>query len=135
MDRYLLVSTVNVYREWPTDPLTDDSPLREYQPVGPDGEAVTDQYGREKVGCEYAVTSALENRSLIVRPGVILGRYEYVGRLPWWLNRIRRGGQVLAPGEPSWPIQPIDVRDLAGFLLKAAENQLSGSYNTTAPIS
>ncbi|MER7128274.1 NAD-dependent epimerase/dehydratase family protein [Streptosporangium saharense] len=132
-DWYVFVSTVNVYKGWPTTPLTDASPLREYTPEGPEGESGLDAYGREKVGCERAVTSAFGERATILRPSVILGPHEYVGRLPWWLSRIRVGGRVLAPGKATWKIQPIDVRDVAAFALECAERHLTGSYNVAAP--
>lgn len=69
-----------------------------------------------------------------MRPGVILGPHETVGRLPWWLLRMARGGRVLAPGQPSRAIQPIDVRDVAGFVLDSLESQRAGTFNLTAPM-
>lgn len=132
--RYAFVSTVNVYQGWPTDPLTDTSPVRPYHPEGPEDESGPDRYGRLKSGCEQAVTRVFGDAGLLFRPGVIIGPYEYVGRLPWWLRRVVRGGRVLAPGSPTWPIQPIDVRDVATFILDAVENGLGGSYNLAAPI-
>ncbi|MFC3979861.1 NAD-dependent epimerase/dehydratase family protein [Streptosporangium jomthongense] len=131
---YVFVSTVNVYKGWPTTPLTDASPLREYAPEGPEGESGLDSYGREKAGCEQAVIAAFGEHATILRPGVILGPHEYVGRLPWWLSRIRVGGRVLAPGTATWKIQPIDVRDVAAFALECAERHLPGPYNVAAPI-
>jgi len=132
--RYVFVSTVNVYQGWPTVPLTDDSPVREYTPIGPAGESDADEYGRLKAGCEQAVTSVYGQRGTLLRPSVILGPHEYVGRLPWWLSRLQAGGRVLAPGDPEWPIQPIDVRDVAAFALNVVEQDLAGSYNLAAPI-
>src|SRR5690606_26642693 len=163
VDRYLYVSTVNVYQGWPTQPLDDSSAVRpylpsrpsgepgaaqhgppkplddssavrSYLPYGPSGESGADQYGREKVGCEQAVTSVFGDRATLLRPGVIIGPHEYVGRIPWWLRRIAGGGRVLAPGTPDWSIQPIDVRDVAAFALDVVEQQLTGSFNLTAPI-
>lgn len=71
---------------------------------------------------------------MILRPGVILGPGEYVGRLPWWLNRAARGGKILAPGTPDRTIQPVDVRDVATFALDRAAATEGGTYNVTAPI-
>ncbi|MFC4585349.1 NAD-dependent epimerase/dehydratase family protein [Sphaerisporangium corydalis] len=132
--RYVFVSTVNVYEGWPTLPLTDDSPVREYTPVGPAGESDAEEYGRLKAGCEQAVSNCYGDRAALLRPGVILGPNEYVGRVPWWLNRVLAGGRVLAPGRPDWPIQPVDARDVAAFALDVADQGLAGSYNVTAPI-
>ncbi|WP_329426782.1 NAD-dependent epimerase/dehydratase family protein [Streptosporangium sp. NBC_01495] len=134
VNQYVFISTVNVYKGWPVDPLDDDSPVRDYTPAGPPGESDADEYGRLKAGCEQAVTSVFGERATLLRPSVILGPHEYVGRIPWWLSRIQAGGRVLAPGRPEWPIQPIDVRDVAAFALDVAERNLTGSYNLAAPI-
>jgi nucleoside-diphosphate-sugar epimerase len=92
-----------------------------------------DEYGPLKAGCEMACRTAFDpHRLLILRPHVVLGRYEYVGRLPWWLDRMRRGGAVLAPA-PNRGIQPIDVRDLCGFLLDRVEQGGWGVFNVAAP--
>jgi len=65
---------------------------------------------------------------------VILGPHETVGRLPWWLGRMARGGCVLAPGDSSRRIQPIDVCDIAGFIVDGLQAQRAGVFNLTAPI-
>jgi nucleoside-diphosphate-sugar epimerase len=91
-------------------------------------------YGRLKAGAEAALRRDLPpDRLLIIRPGVILGPGEYSGRLTWWLSRVARGGRVLSPGRPDRPIQPVDVRDLARFVLDLIGCQASGAYNVAAP--
>ncbi len=137
---YVFLSTVSVYRDWPVKPLSEDSVVLECPPdAGPDyGEDTEDgptQYGYQKSGCEQAVIQTFgAHRSVILRPGVVLGPREYVGRLPWWLRRVADGGRVLAPGSPDRSIQPVDVRDLAAFALHAAQHELPGVYNVAAPI-
>ncbi len=138
--RYVFMSTVSVYRGWPVEPLSEASEVL-YCPAdaGPDyGEDVEDgptRYGYQKSGCELAVTSTFgQDRSVLLRPGVVVGPREYVGRLPWWLNRIAAGGRVLAPGSPDRSIQPVDVRDLAEFAIGPVTNMMSGAYNVTAPV-
>ncbi|PSK98293.1 hypothetical protein CLV30_12079 [Haloactinopolyspora alba] len=74
------------------------------------------------------------DRTLLLRPGVLLGPYEYVGRLPWLLRRMERGGRVLAGGDPNRPIQPLDVRDLTTFTLDVVDEGTTGAMNATAPI-
>ncbi|MFI6290052.1 NAD-dependent epimerase/dehydratase family protein [Nonomuraea sp. NPDC050790] len=133
-DTYVYISTVNVYRGWPREPLNEASPLRTYSLEGPPGESGPDAYGRQKVGCELAVTEAFADRAALLRPGVIIGPREYVGRIPWWLARLARGGRVLAPGTPTWPIQPIDVRDVAQFAIEVAERRRTGAFNLAAPV-
>lgn len=136
--RYVFVSTVSVYEGWPTEPLTDESPVLEAPAdAGPDfgfdGDPGPSVYGFTKAGCERAVAEVFgSSRAVSLRPGVILGPREYVGRLPWWLNRVARGGQVLAPGRPGRSIQPVDVRDVAAFAMQAAITDLAGSFNLTA---
>jgi 2'-hydroxyisoflavone reductase len=131
VDHYTFVSTISAYRDWPHVPVDEDSPLWEGDP---DFDPLTrkwdpDAYGPLKVGCEMACRQTFEaDRLLILRPQVILGPYEYVGRLPWWLTRLRRGGRVLAPA-PDRGIQPIDVRDLSDFLVSLMEVKGIGIYN------
>ncbi|MGQ0838190.1 NAD-dependent epimerase/dehydratase family protein [Actinokineospora sp.] len=132
--RAVFVSTVSVYEGWPVEPLTEDSAVL-YCPAdagaefGYDGDPGPSVYGFTKSGCERAVVDTFgTDRSAILRPGVILGPREYVGRLPWWLGRVARGGRVLAPGQPDRVIQPVDVRDVAAFALDCAA-QVSGVFN------
>lgn len=137
--RYVFVSTVSVYSGWPKVPLSEASGTLYCPPgAGPDyGEDEEDgptRYGYQKSGCELAVTQAYgPDRCIILRPGVVLGPREYVGRLPWWLARVAAGGRVLAPGSPYRTIQPVDVRDLAEFAVQSVSTGVSGAYNVTAP--
>ena len=138
--RYVFMSTVSVYRGWPVEALSEASEVLYCPPeAGPDyGQDTEDgptQYGYQKSGCELAVTSTFgADRSVILRPGVVLGPREYVGRLPWWLSRIAQGGRVIAPGTPDRSIQPVDVRDLAEFAVQSAAGGISGTYNVAAPV-
>ncbi len=140
--RYVYLSTVNAYTGWPDEPLTDDSPVYDVapdviaaKPGAAEGMAPALEYGQLKASCEMAARQRFgEENCLILRPGVVLGPYEYVGRLPWLLRRMHRGGRVLAAGDPGRPIQPVDVRDLAAFILHAIAAGLSGAMNVTAPI-
>ncbi|MFE0421217.1 NAD-dependent epimerase/dehydratase family protein [Streptomyces sp. NPDC058953] len=141
--RYVYVSTVNAYRGWPDEPLTESSEVLDGPPDAdidygrlPDGWDGPDwYYGRQKAGAERASVAAFgATRVAILRPGVILGPGEYIGRLPWWLRRADRGGPILAPGPPGKSIQPVDVRDVADFALRQATASGGGSYNVTAPI-
>ncbi|MFJ4520158.1 NAD-dependent epimerase/dehydratase family protein [Streptomyces sp. NPDC088810] len=127
--RYAYVSSRSVYAwPWPRG-AAEDAPLVE----GAADAGPTD-YAADKRGGELAAVGAFGTAdSLLVRAGLILGPYENVGRLPWWLTRIARGGPVLAPGPRELPLQYVDARDLAAWLLGALERGLSGPYNLVGP--
>jgi nucleoside-diphosphate-sugar epimerase len=128
--RYVYVSSCSVYAWAPPAGHDESAPLVEG--AAPDAEAT--DYARDKRGGELAALDAFgADRSVLVRSGLILGPYENVGRLPWWLTRIARGGPVLAPGPRELPLQYVDVRDLAEWVLGAVERELSGPYNLVAP--
>ena len=132
--RYVLVSTVSAYRDWPDEPVDESSALWPARPELTSNSAeLADlpgpfRYGTLKAACESAAGDAL-----IVRPGVILGPGEYVGRALELLERAARGGRWLVPGPASQPIQPIDVRDVSAFILHAIEFDLAGPFNLAAP--
>lgn len=134
VNRYVFISTVSVYEGWPLAPLTEESPVLACPSdagadFGYDGDPGPSIYGFTKVGSERAVMETFgDQRTAVLRPGVILGPREYVGRLPWWLRRVERGGRVLAPGRPDRAIQPVDVRDVAAFALRTATGP-AGTFN------
>ncbi|WP_328913243.1 MULTISPECIES: NAD-dependent epimerase/dehydratase family protein [unclassified Streptomyces] len=141
--RYVYISTVNAYKGWPDEPLTENSEVLDgpadadidYGRLPEDWDGPDWYYGRQKAGAERAVQAAFgAERVSILRPGVILGPGEYVGRLPWWLNRAAQGGAILAPGDPDKSIQPVDVRDVASFALDQATTVGAGTYNVVAPL-
>ncbi|MGW0862700.1 SDR family oxidoreductase [Streptomyces sp. NPDC002611] len=128
--RYVYVSSCSVYAWAPPAGYTEDAPLVE----GASADAEQTAYPQDKRGGELAVLDAFgEDRSVLVRAGLILGPYENIGRLPWWLGRMARGGPVLAPGPRELPVQYVDVRDLAQWIPLAAERALSGAYNLVSP--
>ena len=137
--RYVLVSTVSAYRHWPHEPVEESSPLWPSRPeareTDPDIAALPGPYayGILKSGCEQAVHETYGDDALILRPGVLLGPYEYVGRLPTLLRRAARGGKMLAAGDPAQPIQPVDVRDLTDFILRLIDARAGGTFNVAAP--
>ncbi|MFF1640636.1 NAD-dependent epimerase/dehydratase family protein [Streptomyces sp. NPDC058246] len=137
--RWVHISTVSVYQGWPHEPLTEESPLLECpadadESFGYTGECGSPtQYGFQKAGGERAVAEVFGEAAVFLRPGVILGPGEYVGRLPWWLERAKRGGRILAPAPADQQIQPVDVRDVAQFVLHQAAGSSSGGFNITHP--
>lgn len=123
---YGFVSSVSAYRDWPAISVTETSPVKE-------SDEEEDQYGAGKVAAERAAEAVMPGRVLVTRPGLIVGPYENIGRLPYWLRRVALGGEVLAPGDPGEPRQWVDARDLAAFHLDCAENGTVGVFNTVGP--
>ncbi|WP_432923979.1 NAD-dependent epimerase/dehydratase family protein [Microbispora sp. CA-135349] len=125
---YTFISSISAYPDWP-----DKSEVNETFPTHecpPDADAEFGDYGVLKAGCERAVEQHFDGGALVIQPGLILGPHENVGRLPWWLTRIARGGRVLAPGDPALPMQLIDARDIAAFTLDQAAKGTTGRYMT-----
>ncbi|MFE2179326.1 NAD-dependent epimerase/dehydratase family protein [Streptomyces sp. NPDC059455] len=137
--RWVHISTVSVYEGWPHEALTEESTLlkcpadadESFGYTGEDGSPT--KYGFQKAGGERAVVQVFGDAAVFLRPGVILGPGEYIGRLPWWLERAKRGGSILAPAPAEQRIQPVDVRDVADFTLLQAAGSVSGGFNVTHP--
>jgi 2'-hydroxyisoflavone reductase len=125
---YTYVSTLSVYAGFGEVPVSEESPVLDGSPDA-DGSVEELGYGELKVGCERAVEEALPGRCLIARPGLLVGPHENIGRLPWWLIRIARGGTVVAPGEPGRPLQVTDARDLAAWLVDNTRRGIPGVVN------
>ncbi|MGK9149080.1 reductase [Plantibacter flavus] len=123
--RYVYVSSRSVYRYPTAAGAAEDAGLVD----GAATDRVFDDYARAKRGGELAAIEGFGDRAVLARAGLILGPHENIGRLPWWLGRIAEGGEVLAPGAATDPIQYIDARDLAAFLLTAGSIGASGPFN------
>jgi 2'-hydroxyisoflavone reductase len=128
---YTYVSTESVYRDQPREPVTEDSAILDCS-ADASGTIETLGYGELKAGCERAVQGAMPGRNLIARPGLIVGPHENVGRLPWWLTRIARGGPVLAPPTDS-KLRMTDARDLAAWLTGSTRRGIPGVVNVPGP--
>jgi 2'-hydroxyisoflavone reductase len=122
---YGFVSSVSVYRDWPSAPVDEDAAVKE--------EGSEDAYGAGKVAAERALAGVFGDRLAVTRPGLIVGPHENIGRLPFWLRRVARGGEVLAPGDPDEGRQWVDARDLAAFSLDLAEQGVGGTFDVVAP--
>lgn len=132
---YVFISSLNAYPGWPAEPITADAPVYDCAPDAgtADGEFETAQYGQYKAGSERAVDQFFAGRSTHVRAGQIIGPYDDSGRLPWWINRIRRGGEVLAPGEPTREFRAVDARDLGAWCVHCARTGVTGAFPATGP--
>jgi len=131
--RYLFVSTLSVLAD-PDRPGLDESAARARLDE-PDTEEITGpSYGGLKALCEAAVEEELPGRALNIRPGLIVGPHDPSDRFTWWVWRVARGGEMLAPGEPGAPVQIIDARDLARFMLDCLIQERRGIYHATGPV-
>jgi 2'-hydroxyisoflavone reductase len=130
---YTFISSINVYADPRRPGLVEDDALVEL----PDGasETVVDgtTYGPLKARCEREVTATFAGRSAVVRAGLIVGPHDATERSAYWPMRVAEGGETLAPGRPDRPIQLVDVRDLARWLVQLAESRTSGVFNGTGP--
>jgi 2'-hydroxyisoflavone reductase len=139
VDCYVFISTISVYAE--TSKGVDESaPLQKYEGSDPYKETLEAMvasgyktYGPLKVLSEKEVEKWFPGQALIIRPGLIVGPRDPTDRFTYWLVRVARGGEVLAPGTPHDPVQFIDARDLAEWTVRMAENRETGIYNATGP--
>jgi hypothetical protein len=126
--QYLFTSTRAVYQDF-TVHMDEDAP------VGTRGvpESRWEGYGPLKALAEREVRRVFPDAATIVRPAIITGPGDNTDRFTYWYVRVDRGGEVLAPGDPSDPIQYIDVRDMADFYVHLVEQRTRGVFNLEAP--
>jgi 2'-hydroxyisoflavone reductase len=138
--QYVFISTVSAYEENETAGADETAPLAKY--TGRDAMAETQEtlrahmaelYGPLKAVGEREVQKLFPGKTTIVRPGLIAGPGDESDRFSYWPVRLSRGGEVLAPGDGSDPIQVIDVRDLAEWTIRLAESRTLGVFNATGP--
>src|SRR6266496_2584160 len=139
VERYVFISTISVYAD--TSKGVDETALlAKYDGPDPYKETLEAMkasgyktYGPLKALSEKEAEKWLSGKTLIIRPGLIVGPGDETDRFTYWPVRIDRGGEVLAPGTPSDPVQFIDARDLAEWTIRMAENRETGIYNATGP--
>lgn len=129
---YQLVSTISVYAEFAASGTTEDAALQTL--ADPTAQTVNGEtYGGLKALCEAEARSGFAGRCLINRPGLLVGPHDPTGRFTWWVRRVAAGGDVLAPGDPQGPVQFIDARDAAAWMLRQSEQGTRGVFNLTGP--
>ncbi|GAA1658326.1 SDR family oxidoreductase [Saccharothrix algeriensis] len=127
---WVYVSSCSVYADQGTPgqraadaPLLDPLPLETDDATGPN-------YGPAKVACEKALVDGVgADRAMLCRAGLIVGPEDTTNRFDYWVSRLADGGEILAPGSPDDLVQWVDVRDLAAWLVQAAERRLAGPYD------
>lgn len=133
-ERYLFVSSISVYAGFAQIGMDESAP------VGTLDDSTTEQvngltYGPLKALAEQEAERAFPGRATIVRPGLIVGPGDRSDRFTYWPARIDKGGEVLAPGEPTDPVQIVDVRDLGAWMVRLLEDGVGGVLNATGPAS
>ena len=133
-ERYVFVSTRSVYADPSKVPMSVAEPVWTYESAGVEPGAERLPYGLSKALAEQRARDAFgPTRTLVFRPGLIIGPGDTTDRFTYWPVRIHRGGEVLAPGDGSDPVQIIDARDFGEWLVRMAEEGESGTYNVVGP--
>ena len=139
VERYVFTSTISVYADT-SKGVDETAPLAKYEGADPYKETLEAMkasgyktYGPLKALSEKEAEKWFPGKTLIIRPGLIVGPRDETDRFTYWPVRIDRGGGVLAPGTPSDPVQFVDARDLAEWTIRMAENRETGIYNATGP--
>ena len=131
-DRYIFISTLNVYADFSRPGIDENSPLGKIEDETVE-EVTGETYGPLKVLCEKVVKEIFPTRSILLRCGLIVGPHDPTDRFTYWPVRLQQGGEVLCPSPPDMQVQFIDARDLADFILRLSEERGNGTYNTTGP--
>ena len=134
VNQYVFISSISVYSDNSIVNMDESGPIGTMD--DPTLETFGDEfqyYGPLKALCEQAADTATGGRATNIRPGLIVGPRDNVPRFTYWPVRVERGGEVLSPGNPDDPVQYIDVRDLADFVITCIENNTTGYFNAIGP--
>jgi len=131
VDHFTFVSSISAYGEVFPVGLDETLPTAEFAP-GTDEDDL-ENYGPCKAECERIALDAFPGRAFVPRPGLIVGPHDPTDRFTYWPRRVAAGGEVLAPGDPGRPVQIVDGRDLAEWIVRMAEAGAGGAYNATGP--
>lgn len=136
-DIYMYTSSTGVYYPYLGKDIKEDT-----KPVLKVPEGITKiqsleyGYGVMKASSEIEVMNTFgKGRSIIVRPTYMMGPGDQTDRFIYWPERLARGGEVLVPGNANDPVQYIDVRDVAHWMIRLAEQKKAGVYNAVGPAS
>jgi len=133
VEQYVLISSISVYEDFKTVGMDETAPLGTLDDETV--EKVTNTtYGPLKALCEQAAEEAMPGKVTNIRPGYIVGPRDRSDRFTYWPVRVERGGEVLSPGSGDDPVQHIDVRDLAKWILHTIENRVTGVFNAAGPL-
>jgi 2'-hydroxyisoflavone reductase len=130
--QYVFVSTRSVYADTSRVPMTADAPVFTPETANWDRSRPM-PYGLVKALAEKEALKYFPGRTVIVRPGLIIGPGDLTDRFTYWPVRIERAGEVLAPGDGSDPVQIIDARDLSEWMIRLVEQNANGVFNGVGP--
>ena len=132
---YMYTSSLSVYYPFVGDDFSENRTLITEIPKDvTDEEKPTWEFGVMKATSELATIDAFgAERSIIVRPTLIVGPGDRTDRFPYWLARLEKGGDIIIPGHRNEVVQYIDVRDLAQWMIRLLENEAVGIYNGSGP--
>lgn len=130
---YVYVSSRSAYASFGKVPMTAAEPTYTHETAGVEPGAANLPYGLRKALCEREVQRVFPRGHLVFRPALIVGPGDLTDRFTYWPVRIHRGGEVLAPGDPSDPCQIIDARDLSEWMVRMCEEGATGVYNALGP--
>ena len=131
--RYVFISSISVYENFRKVGINESDPVGKIEDETIE-EITGETYGPLKALCEQVVLNIFGlERTLIIRPGLIVGPHDPTDRFTYWPVRVARGGDVLAPQKPEAAIQIIDVRDLSEWIIQLIAENASGVYNATGP--
>ncbi len=131
--QYVFISSVSVYEAPAQLGYAEDSPVRELSGPVPTSGITAENYGALKVLCERAAIDHFGQSTLVVRPTYVIGPHDHSGRFTYWVHRLARGGEVLAPGDAQAPIQVIDARDMATWIVELVQAGRGGIFHAVSP--
>jgi 2'-hydroxyisoflavone reductase len=130
--RYVFISSVSAYSPSVPRNYDESAPLADVEDLEAT-EVTNENYGGLKVACEQVAAESFGPDTTIIRPTYVIGQFDRSHRFTWWVDRLARGGAVLAPGSPDDPIQVIDAADLGTWTISMLENSVTGTFHAVSP--
>ncbi|AST91510.1 NAD-dependent dehydratase [Sutcliffiella cohnii] len=139
IDHYTYISSISVYKDWAVNNIDESYDVQtlsddQVNEIGyGTSEQINEHYGALKARCEQTAEQNLPNKTFSIRAGLLVGPHDYTDRFTYWVERIQKGGKVFVPGRKDRPLQWIDARDLASWIVKKVDEKVTGVYNVTGP--
>ena len=127
--QYIYVSSIAVYgRENYAKPIINEENLLPALREMPTDKKEELTYRQKKQLADDVVRKIFPENSTVIRCHVIGGFYlepQSEAQI-YWVARFKRGGNVMCPGDGKDQMQLLDVKDAARWLVKCAEEDLTG---------